>query len=131
MSATGWEQILDKGEKILWQGRPDISIHFKPANIVPMIFGGIFAGFAVFWMVMAASTGGFFWMFGLLHFAVGMMLAVGPLLWGPYKRAHTWYTLTNRRAIISTDLPLPGRRLKKLSDPRYDRAGLFARPRRG
>ena len=112
MGATGWEDILDKGEEIVWQGRPDAAIHFRPANIIPMLFGLAFAGFAVFWMVMAASAGGGFWMFGLLHFSVGLGLALSPILWGPFKRRRTWYTLTNRRAIIATDLPLKGRALK-------------------
>jgi len=112
MDATGWEDILDKGEEIVWQGRPDGAVHFRPANIVPMLFGLAFAGFAVFWMVMASSAGGGFWMFGLIHFSVGLSLALSPVFWGPFKRRRTWYTLTNRRAIIATDLPLKGRQLK-------------------
>ncbi len=112
MQETGWEDILDEGEKILWQGRPDTRIHVKPSNIFVVLFGLGFAGFALFWMVMAAAAGGGFWVFGLLHFAVGLALALAPIFWGPYKRRRTWYTLTNRRAFIATDLPLRGKQLK-------------------
>ncbi len=112
MSTSGWETILDNGEQILWQGRPDTAIHIGPANIVSMLFGLAFAGFALFWMIMASAAGGAFWMFGLIHFTAGLALATGPILWGPFKRARTWYTLTDRRAFIATDLPLVGKRLK-------------------
>ncbi len=112
MNSTGWEDILDKGEEIVWQGRPDQRIHIKPGNIVTMLFGLAFAGFALFWMVMASASGGGFWMFGLIHFSVGLALMLGPTLWGPFKRRRTWYTLTDRRAIIATDLPMSGRQLK-------------------
>ncbi|HHB81247.1 MAG TPA: aspartate carbamoyltransferase catalytic subunit [Aliiroseovarius sp.] len=112
MQSTGWEGILDAGEKILWQGRPDTRIHIKLGNIFTMIFGLSFAGFALFWMVMAASAGGAFWMFGLIHFTAGLAIILGPIFWTPYKRRRTWYTLTDRRAIIATDLPFKGKQLK-------------------
>jgi len=108
----GWAAILDEGEKILWQGRPDGAVVFKAVNIMTFIFGLFFAGFALFWMVMAAQGGGGFWMFGLLHFSVGIGLSFGSLFWGAFKRRHTWYTLTDRRAFIATNLPLKGRQIK-------------------
>ena len=108
----GWDSILTKGEEILWQDRPDTSIVLRPGNIGLSIFGFFFACFAVFWMTMAAQAGGVFWMFGLIHFSVGVGLIFGAILWGPYKRRHTWYTLTNERAFIATDMPVIGRRLK-------------------
>ena len=70
-----------------------------------MIFGLFFAGFALFWMIMASAAGGAFWMFGLLHFAVGLSLAVWPAYGVAFTNRHTWYTLTNQRAFIATDLP--------------------------
>ena len=112
MAFSGWEGILDKGEEILWQGRPDTAIRIGPANIATMVFGLAFAGFALFWMILASAAGGAFWMFGLIHFTVGLALAAGPILWGPFKRGRTWYTLTDRRAFIATDLPLRGKQLK-------------------
>ncbi len=109
---TGWEGILDPGENIIWQGRPDGAIVLKPRNILTLIFGLFFAGFALFWMVMAASAGGGFWMFGLIHFTVGLGIIASAVFVGPYKRRHSWYTLTDRRAIIASDMPLLGKKLK-------------------
>lgn len=109
---SGWESILDPGENIIWQGRPDGAITLRPRNIMLLIFGLFFAGFALFWMIMVAQAGGGFWMFGLLHFAVGAGIVFAALFWGAYRRRRSWYTLTNTRAIIATDLPLIGKRLK-------------------
>lgn len=113
MSAPpGWSGILDKDERILWQGQPDASITFGRDTVFGLLFGLAFAGFALFWMSMAARAGGAFWMFGIVHFSVGVGLCAGAVLWRPWTRHHTWYTLTDRRAFIATDLPVSGRSLK-------------------
>lgn len=117
MSASGdhpdpWAGLLDPGEDIRWQGRPDGRIVFRPANLFTFVFGLFFAGFALFWMVMASQAGGIFWMFGLLHFAAGLAISVGALFWSAWRRRHTWYTLTDTRAFIATHLPVQGRSLK-------------------
>jgi len=109
---SGWEGIFEQDEKIVWQGVPDGHVYFSARHIPMMVFGGFFAGFALFWMIGAAATGGSFWMFGLLHFTVGILLALAPIFWGPYRRRNTWYTLTNKHAFIATDLPIRGRKLK-------------------
>lgn len=108
----GWDGILDQDETILWQGRPDTGISLGAQNIVMLVFGLFFSGFALFWMAMASMAGGYFWMFGLIHFAVGLGIAFGAILWGPFRRRHSWYTLTDRRAFVATDLPVQGKRLK-------------------
>lgn len=106
-----WNDILDEGEKIIWQGRPEGGIVFKPKSIMTFIFGLFFAGFAFLWMVAVASSGGFFWMFGLLHFSVGIGLSFGSIFWDVWKRRHTWYTLTDRRAFIATNRRISGKQL--------------------
>ena len=112
MSAPGWDGILDEGETILWQGRPDGAIRFRIGNLFTFLFGLAFAGFALFWMILASQAGGFFWAFGLIHFAVGIGLSFGAILWDAFKRRHTWYTLTDRRAFVATEMPMIGRGLK-------------------
>ena len=109
---SGWEGILDPGEKILWQGGPDPSIVLSPGSVATFLFGLAFAGFALFWMIMASLGGGFFWMFGLLHFGVGVSIASGGIVWPAWRRRHSWYTLTDKRAFIATDMPITGRKLK-------------------
>ena len=61
---------------------------------------------------MASSAGGGFWMFGLIHFSVGISVIVGAVYKSAYTRRRTWYTLTDRRAFIATELPIKGRTLK-------------------
>ena len=107
-----WDDILARGEHILWHGRPDGAIVIKAKNIIGALFGTAFAGFALFWMISASNSGGNFWMFGLLHFAVGIFIALPALFGGTFMRRHTWYTLTNKRAMIATDLPIKGKNLK-------------------
>ena len=109
---SGWEGILDSDEEIQWQGRPDGAVVWKASYLFTGLFGLAFAGFALFWMIMAAQSGGGFWMFGLIHFFVGLGIGATPPFWNAYRRRKSWYTLTNRRAIIATDLPLQGRKLK-------------------
>jgi len=109
---SGWESILDEDEVIRWQGRPDGAVVWKVSNIGGLLFGAAFAGFALFWMIMAAQAGGGFWMFGLLHFSVGIGIAIGPVFWSALRRRKSWYTLTNKRAIIATDMPTKGRVLR-------------------
>lgn len=107
----GWEGILDEGESILWQGRPEASVKFRAVHLVSLIFGLFFAGFALVWMILAALAGGIFWMFGLLHFFTGLSVAIGPIYGASWRRRHTWYTLTTRRAFVATDIPFRGRKL--------------------
>ncbi|SMX37736.1 hypothetical protein [Maliponia aquimaris] len=108
----GWDGLLDPGERILWQGRPGTAVRLGGSDIFIMAFGTFFAGFALFWMVMASMAGGLFWLFGAIHFAVGLGILLWPVLGRPFVRRRTWYTLTDRRAFIARDLPLKGKSLK-------------------
>ncbi|MBV0910839.1 aspartate carbamoyltransferase catalytic subunit [Anianabacter salinae] len=107
----GWQGILDPGERILWQARPDARLVWRARDLPLIGFGIVFAGFALFWMIMAASAGGFMWMFGLIHFSVGVGLVLTPTVFSAYRRARTWYTLTDKRAFIASELPIRGRKL--------------------
>jgi len=112
MTTPGWEGILDDDEQILWQDRPDGRVIWRVGNVMGLLFGLFFAGIALVWMVLAASGGGFFWMFGLIHFFVGLGVAFGSIYWNAIRRRNSWYTLTNKRAFIASQLPLAGKKLK-------------------
>lgn len=109
---SGWEGILDEGERILWQGRPDTGFHVSGGNITTGIFGLFFAGFAVFWMVKASLGPGGFWTFGLIHFSFGLWISIQAIYGSTWRRAHTFYSLSNKRAFIASDTPLKGRKLR-------------------
>ena len=99
-----WAGILDQGENILWQGRPLPRLRLEFQTPFEPLFFTFFTGFSVFWMVGASRAGGLFWTFGLLFFVVGSYSLIGQHYWKRYLRAHTFYTLTDRRALIATDV---------------------------
>ena len=108
--ADGWDGILYPGETVLWQGQPDPRPDWSRWRLHDTIFGLAFAGFALFWMATAAgATGGPFMgiafpLLGLPFLVLGLYRAGGRYLWDAWRRRHTWYTLTDQRAFIATDL---------------------------
>ena len=112
---AGWEGILAPGETILWQGRPDGALALTAAHLLQGVFGLAFAGFALIWMVIAATAGGYFWMFGLIHFTVGLGVMLAAPLSNMILRRASWYTLTTSGAVIASDLPVLGKRLTRYS----------------
>ncbi|HHB81394.1 MAG TPA: aspartate carbamoyltransferase catalytic subunit [Aliiroseovarius sp.] len=111
-SGKGWHGILDNGERILWQGRPDTGFHASGGELRQAVFGLFFAGFAVFWMTKAALGPGGFWAFGLIHFSVGIWFAANGLFGSTWRRRHTFYSLSNQRAFIASDFQFTGRKLR-------------------
>jgi hypothetical protein len=108
----GWEGILEPGETVLWQGQPRPGVSFAGFDLRRTLFGIVFLGFALFWVVGAAGATGdapFLMRFlfpaaGLLFVFQGARLAGGDRLWQAWVRKHTWYTLTSRRALIATEV---------------------------
>ena len=111
-AVPGWDGILDPGEEIVWQGRPDQAFHVSARDIPPALFALFFTGFAVFWMNRAATMAGPFWMFGLIHFSVGLGIFWKSVFGATHRRRRTWYTLTDRRAFIATRSLRKGKELK-------------------
>lgn len=107
-----WAGILDPDERILWQGRPDGGFAWERRMMYPTVFGAAFAGFAAFWTVGVAYSGGGFWPLGFLFIIIGLWLIIHTLLQPSFVRRRTWYTLTNKRAFIAANLPVVGRRLQ-------------------
>lgn len=112
MTNPEWDGLLDPGEVILWQGAPDPGLRIGFGQIASAAFGLLFAGFALFWMIGASRADGGFWAFGLIHFSVGVGIILGGLFWPTIRRRRTFYSLTNKRAFIATQLPFPSRSLK-------------------
>ncbi|TKW67270.1 MAG: aspartate carbamoyltransferase catalytic subunit [Paracoccus denitrificans] len=110
-SHPGWQGILDADEQILWQGQPDQRFRVEFESLREVLPGLLFVTFALFWMVQAAQASWFFAMFGLIFVVIGLRQIFQPVLWSAYLRTRSWYTLTDRRAIVATDVPFKGRRL--------------------
>ncbi len=107
----GWQGILEAGETILWQGQPDRRFRVEFDSLRHSLPGLFMVAFALFWMYQAARGSGIFALFGLIFVGVGLRQFLEPMIWPAYLRSRSWYTLTDRRAIVATDVPFRGRRL--------------------
>lgn len=107
----GWQGILEDGERILWQGRPEKGVRWLDGDISGTFMGIVMVCFALFWMYQAASMGTAMWLFGFVFLLVGGRQAISGNIIPAFIRSRTWYTLTDRRAIIATDMPVRGRSL--------------------
>jgi hypothetical protein len=99
---------LQGNERVLWVGqpRPDLAAR-KSWFLVP--FGCVFAGFAVFWILMAGGIGmmgggapgifACFPLFGLPFVAVGVWMMMSPVWLRGFAR-RTIYAVTDRRALL-------------------------------
>lgn len=118
-TADPWSGLLDPGERILWQGQPDARIDWRTLRPMKLIFGLSFCliGLWVAGATLAGHTAPFPeavipLVLGLAFAAVGMRAGLGDPLIDGWQRSRTWYTLTDRRILIATELR--GRR--QLSD---------------
>ena len=103
-----WDDILDADEYILWQGRPDPSMSLS--EIGPTT--GLFGLFLLFSTVLWASATDEKWPMVVVHLPLAALLLYFGVLQKPRQYRRTWYTLSNKRAYIATDLPFQGKRLK-------------------
>ena len=111
MPDDGWDGILDTGETVLWQGQPDPAPDWSEFRVKDALFGLVYSGVALFWIAAALGQvpGSSFMgivlpLFGLPFLLVGLRKAGADIFWHAYMRRHTWYSLTNRRAFVATDL---------------------------
>lgn len=110
----GWQGILEDGETILWQGRPEKGVRWLDGLRTNFVMGIVITCFALFWMYEAAKSGTLMWIFGMLFLLLGLKQLAEPTIIPAYIRSRSWYTLTNRRAIIATDMPVRGRQLNSV-----------------
>jgi len=98
-----WEDYLDSGEKLLWQGAPGTGFRFTVMGLLLSVFGVFFLGFAVFWIYLTANLGDglVFSILGVPFLLVGLWLVAGHWFLDVYRRKHARYALTNKRALIA------------------------------
>lgn len=110
MSSSGWNDVIPRGERLLWQDRPASDIRHTDFLNGRLLFGLAFTAFAVFWITAAAAmtraSGAFdfFPLFGVPFVLVGLHLMIGAPLWDAYERSRSWYALSDRAAYIATEL---------------------------
>jgi hypothetical protein len=106
--------LHDRGEKVLWWGRPNPPSYAFKKSWQTFLFGIPFLAFAVFWTTMA-SAGGAFAAFGIPFMAIGLGMVLSPL-WYYVRGLRTTYALTDRRAVIDIAGFMPQRISVPLSE---------------
>lgn len=109
----GWEDTLDPGERILWQGKPRAALRWQELLDTRTIFG---LGFALFALAFIAGTlvdlvetpapdvmDMVFPLFGLPFLAIGLNTVFGRVFGAWWRLKGTSYTLTDRHAFIATE----------------------------
>ncbi|MDQ2739354.1 MAG: hypothetical protein M3Y35_12250 [Actinomycetota bacterium] len=91
-----------RGEKVLWAGRPDLAVWFGRADLYLVPFTLVWAGFTVFWNVMAweGHAPVFFRIWGVPFLVVGIYVVVGRFYVKRNQKQRLEYALTADRAIV-------------------------------
>ncbi|SEC36965.1 hypothetical protein [Rhodobacter sp. 24-YEA-8] len=116
----GWEDILDPGEEILWQGRPEARFDWADLIHFRLLMGAPCVVFALFWMSLASGFAAgppfpiniLFLLFGLPVLLMGLTLCFGAPVGRWLRLRGSFYTLTDRNAFIATEI-LGRRRLAR------------------
>ncbi len=105
------ENQLGSGERVLWKGRPRPGIRLRGNDAILIPFSLLWCGFVVFWEYMALfqipknnPAGWLFPLIGIAFVLFGLYAVVGRFFLDAKMRETTEYAITNRRAIIVTNL---------------------------
>lgn len=100
------KSMLDKGENILWQGKPELWPYlFSQKTIMLIPFGLMFTLFSCSFVGMSVFTffGAFMGLFGIPFVIVGLSMVLSPLIrYFSYKNVE--YAFTDERVIIKSGL---------------------------
>lgn len=97
-----WRPYLDPEEVILWQGRPRPGWSWRAGENGTILLGAFILGFLIFAVADSLAAGQSGPIGGLVVFALIALVigASGPLAMAVIRQG-TWYTLTDRRALIA------------------------------
>jgi hypothetical protein len=95
---------LRPGERVLWEGQPDVWVFSMRGAWYLIPFSLLWGGFAIFWEVMAVSTGApfFFWLWGIPFVAIGLYMIFGRIFVARREAARTHYAITDRRVLVQS-----------------------------
>ena len=102
---------LGAGERLLWSGAPKQGVVWRATDVVMVPFSLMWGGFALFWEITALRHAPlFFALWGVPFVVIGLYITVGRFFYDAWRRSHTYYGLTNQRAIVATRTPAPALR---------------------
>jgi len=98
--------LLEAGEKMLWEGRPQRGFMLRSSDAMLIPFSIFFFGFSIFWEFQATNGKAptFFSLWGIPFIAVGFYLLIGRFLVDAFVRGSTYYGVTDQRVLISSGL---------------------------
>ena len=114
-SNYGWEAILVPGERAIWNGRSDGAVVLTANALLTALGGFGIVIFILFVLILAATSPSaepmpfIFKVTIMIFLAHGVFLIFDPVF-SAYRRKRCVYVLTNKRAIIMSDIPLLGKR---------------------
>jgi hypothetical protein len=103
-TATALRSVLHPGERVLWEGQPDVGAYSMRGAWYLIPFSLLWGGFAIFWEVMAITSGApiFFLLWGIPFVALGLYLIFGRVFVARREAARTFYAITDRRVLIES-----------------------------
>ncbi len=90
--ATPIEPILAPGEKILWFGQPDPSVHMSSADLYLVPFSFVVLLVGILWAQTFSPAG---WIFVI----GGVYAVIGRFFWKAHRKRLTYYAVTDRRIV--------------------------------
>ena len=93
------QPYISAGEFILWKGKPEKGSLLTAQDVFLIPFSIFWCGFAIFWTVTAATSGGLFALFGIPFVCVGLYILVGRFFWTAYMRKNTYSVITSQKII--------------------------------
>jgi len=102
MLDSGLRSYLFPGERVLWEGHPEVGPFMLRGAWYLIPFSLLWGGFAFFWEFMAVRGGAplFFAIWGVPFVLVGAYLIFGRLLVARREAMNTAYAITDRRVLI-------------------------------
>ncbi len=89
---TPIEPLLEPGEKILWHGQPDPSVHTSQMEYFLVPFSAILLLVGILWAI-SFSAGGWIFVVG------GLYAVFGRFFWKAHRKRLTYYAVTDRRIV--------------------------------
>ena len=100
--ASEWDGILDPDETIVWQGSPTGRVRSEFKSAFHFVFMLVWGGIPT--VMVISNPASLFLIVPAVFMAITVWFFVGQHFWAAYRRRNTFYTLTDRRVFIGTNV---------------------------